>query len=334
VHDGEDGFELPRAKFIMDGNIFTTDLTYQVIWATSDTTGNLGLQDAWGRWYIPHTLFAIEGGNIRDPIDHEQLLFATKTLGPERTIVNNVLLNGDDIVKGAELSVGYDDPVPLRGEIAVTSGERNFDTTFQDYPTNPASWGLAARVEYKPFGDWNDYTQFTALHDKVPLLVIGAGADYTEGGATAGLTHVLDVQFNTPDQLTLYGGYLGRYVRHDGGLPTTNGNPATAAAATADTYDATVRLMAAYLIKGHLEPFVQYEYLRFDRHEFGPTPTNYDMSDITLGTNYYFYGHRAKFSFGASYLPQGSPVPTTLGDLLTTHRGQEVMLQTQVQLIF
>jgi hypothetical protein len=335
VHDGENGLELPRAKLIVDGNIVSRDLTYQVIWNSTDTTGNLDLQDAWGRYHIANTIFAVEGGNIRDPVDHEQILFATKSMAPDRSIVNNVLLNGDDIVKGVELSAGYDTPSTVRGEVAFTSGERNFETTFQGYPTNPASWGVAGRVEWKMTGDWKDYAQFTSLDDLHALFVLGAGADYSEGGATAGLTHVVDAQYNLPCGLSLYAAYLGRYVRHDAGSPATDGNPASGAPvfASADTYDATARVMAAYLIGNHFEPFVRYEYLRFDDREF-TSPTNNDMSDITLGFNYYFFGHRAKATFGTSYLPQGSPVSNTIGDLLPTHRGQELIVQTQVQLIF
>lgn len=144
--DTQNGFELPRMKFILDGNAFSPDLTYQFIWATSDTTGDLGLQDAWARYHIPNTPFALEAGQIRDPVDHEQIMFATKTLTPGRSIVNNVLLNGDDIVKGASVSYGYDGNNPFRSELAFTSGERNFDTNFEEFPTNAAS-GRAFRIQ-------------------------------------------------------------------------------------------------------------------------------------------------------------------------------------------
>jgi oxalate decarboxylase/phosphoglucose isomerase-like protein (cupin superfamily) len=222
-------------------------------WATSDTTGDLGLQDAWARYHIPHTPFALEAGQIRDPVDHEQIMFATKTLTPGRSIVNNVLLNGDDIVKGASISYGYDGDNPFRTELAFTSGERNFDTNFEDFPTNSANWGAAGRFEYKLFGDWNDYNQFTGLNNKQPLLVLGAGLDYTEAGAAGALTHVADVQYTLPNGLSLYGAYLGRYVRDNGGSPTTNGT-LTSLGPTFDTYDASARVMAAYLIKEHWEP--------------------------------------------------------------------------------
>lgn len=330
--DAENGFEMPRAKFILDGNVFTPDLTYQVIWATSDTTGDLQLQDAWARYHFPDTPFAVEGGQIRDPVDHEQIMFATKTLTPERSIVNNVLLNGDDIVKGAEISYGYDQDSPLRDAFAVTSGERNFDTTFQDYPTNTADWGLANRLEWKLTGNWKDYDQFTALKDKEPLLVLGGGFDYTAAGGTSALTHVADVQYDLPSGFSIYGAYLGRYTSDNAGPPTTNGQFTSTSMGRTDTYDSTVRLMVAQLIHQHLEPFVRYEYLHFDSAEV-PAGTDASINDITIGANYYFYGHRAKLTGAASYLPNGSPVSNTLGDLLTTHRGAEVILQIQFQLM-
>jgi hypothetical protein len=329
--DTQNGFELPRMKFILDGNVFSPDLTYQFIWATSDTTGNLGLQDAWARYHIPDTPFAVRGGQIRDPVDHEQIMYATHSLTPGRSIVNNVLLNGDDIVKGVSVSYGYDGDYPFRTEIAFTSGERNFDTTFQQFPTNPASWGAAGRFEFKVMGDWNDYTQFTGLHNKEPLLVFGAGFDYTEAGDTGQFTQVADVQYTIPNGLSLYAAYLGRYVSNNGGNPTTNGG-STGPGPFPDTYDASVRLMAAYLIEERWEPFARFEWINFDSREL-PPGTQHIVYDLTAGFNYYFYGHRAKFSSAVSYLPNGSPVNATIDDVLASNGGNQVILQVQFQLI-
>jgi hypothetical protein len=331
--DTENGFELPRMKFVLDGNILTPDLTYQIIWATSDTTGNLGLQDAWARYHIPHTDFAVRGGQIRDPFDHEQILYGTRSLTPERSIVNNVFANGDGIVKGASVSYGYDANSPVRTEIALTNGERNFSTTFQTFPTNTADWGAAGRVELKLMGKWEDYTQFTALGDKQDLLVVGAGADYTEAGSAGALMHVVDVQFDTPDRLTLYAAYLGRYTRHNAGAVGTNGGATATTTVTHNTYDSTFRLMAGYLVNPHLEPFARYEYIHVDRSEIPATSHSAVIHDITVGFNYYLLSHRAKFSAAASYLPNASPIANTLGDLLVAPRGNEVIIQAQFQLI-
>jgi len=330
--DTENGFELSRMKFILDGNVISPDLTYQMVWATSDTTGNLGLQDAWVRYHIPNTPFAVRGGQIRDPFDHEQIIFGTRTLTPERSIVNNILAAGEGIVKGASVAYGYDTNSPVRTEIAFTSGERNFDTTFQGFPTNPASWGAAGRVEWKLMGDWQAYNQFTALDIKHPLLVLGAGVDYTEAGDTGALLHVVDAQFDAACGLSLYCAYLGDYTRHNGGAPGTNGG-FTGPGPFADTYDSSLRVLAGWVIDRHWEPFVRYEYLHFDSRQLPATAAHTIIQDVTLGFNYYFYGQRAKFSAAASYLPNGSPISSSLNDLLPSHGGNEVIVQVQFQLI-
>lgn len=328
----ENGFEIPRMKLILDGNIVSPDLTYQFIWATSDTTGNLGLQDAWARYHIAGTPFAVRGGQIRDPFDHEQIIFGTKTMTPERSIVNNVLINGDGIVKGVSGEYGFDTDSPLRAALAFTGGMRNFDTTFQPFPTNPASWGAAGRVEWKLTGNWQDYSQFTSLGDKEPLLVLGSGVDFTEAGDTNSLMYVVDVQLNSPDGLSIYAAYLGRYTANNGGAIGTDGG-STSAGPSFDTYDSTVRVMAAYLINHHIEPFVRYEFLNINRHELPATAVHNVIHNITFGGNYYFYGHRAKFSAAVSYLPLGSPISNTASDLLSNFGGNEVIVQVQFQLI-
>jgi hypothetical protein len=330
--DTEAGFELSRLKLIFDGNLFTKDLTYQIIYTTLDNTGGSQLQDAWARYHIPRTPFAVEAGNIRDPLDHEQIMFATKTMTPERSIVNNVLLNGDDIVKGIMFSYNYDQDSVYRQLFAVTSGERNFDTDFEDYPVNPASWGLATRADFKVFGNWKDYAQFSSLGDTEPLLVFGGGLDYTEAGSTADLTQVLDVQYNLPCGFGLYAAYLGRYTRNNHGPLGSDGGATPTSTINADTYDTTVRFMASQLIGKHLEPFFRYEYIQFAPIEV-PPGLNSTLNDITIGANYYFYGQRLKFSGAASYLPNGSPVANQLGDLLISHRGTEWIVQLQLQLM-
>ncbi|HEY2586550.1 MAG TPA: hypothetical protein VGI81_12370 [Tepidisphaeraceae bacterium] len=337
------GLELPRMKLILDGNMFSTDFTYQFIWATTTegsaapTGGSLFLQDAWGRYHLPNTPFAIRAGNIRDPLDHEQILFGTRSLTPERSIVNNVLLGGDNIVKGVTFSFGYDRPTPngdyspVRVEAGYTNGMRNTDTNFQGFPTNPATWGAAGRVDWKLFGRWIDYTQFTALDDKEPLLVIGAGGDVTAAGNTNQWTGVADVQFNTPNAITLYAAYMGQYTTNNAGAPGTNGG-STTKGVFPDTYTSTFRFQGAYMFGRHFEPFGRYEYIHFDNLQLPKGAPHDVIQDITVGFNYYFVGHRAKISCAASYLPDGSPIANTQSDLLVSGRNQ-VIVQAQFQLM-
>ena len=329
----QNGFEVARLKFVLDGNVFNPDLTYQFIWNIVRAGGNLQTNDAWARYRLHDTNFAIEVGQVRNPLDHEQILFATQSMTTERSFIDDVFANGEGFVKGVKLGYGYDMPSPVRGEVAFSSGMRNYDTTFQQFPTNSADYGGSARVEYKLFGNWKDYDHFSALNDKQPLLVLGGGADYTETGSTGQLTHVGDVQFDLPSGLSLYGAYLGRYVKGNQTAPSTNGG-ATTAVSFGDTYDTTARFMAAYCFNNHFEPFVRYQYVQFDRAELPATATKANLHEFTIGGNYYFYGQRAKVTAEASYLPNGSPIDDTGSETLSNPSGaNQIIVTAQFQLI-
>ena len=53
----------------------------------------------------------------------------------------------------------------------------------------PTDFGFSGRTEYMLIGDrtsqfnpYNEYEQFTALHAKQDILVVGGGADYSQAG--------------------------------------------------------------------------------------------------------------------------------------------------------
>jgi hypothetical protein len=330
----DSGFEVARLKFVLDGNVFNPDLTYQFIWNTVKAGGGLTLNDAWTRYHIHNTQFAIEGGQIRDPLDHEQIMFATQTMTVDRSIIDDLFAGGEGIVQGVDVSYGYDNDGCVHARAAFTHGLRNNNVTFQDFPTNVANWGIAGRVDYKLFGSWPDYNRFSAIGTKENLLVLGAGVDYTEAGDTDNLVHVIDAQYDMTNGFAVYGAYLGRYTTNNGGRPGTNGGT-VGPAVFPDTYDATARVMVSYLYTQHLEPFIRYEYIQFDGRELAPGTRHSALHDIGLGANYYFYGQRAKLTGNLLYLPNGSPVSdTAVNDILGgTNTGNELIFQLQFQLI-
>jgi len=320
-YDTQSGFEVRRLKFGVDGNLFGPNLTYFTQFAVDRHTGNVQLEMAWAKYQFDDSPFAIRAGQFKDPLDHEQL--ATSRLFPaiDRTLVNDAFANGEGFVKGVSLI--YDPATFVRGEAAFTSGLRNFNTNFEQFPNTgiPADWGTSGRVEFKPFGSWKDYDQITAYGVKRNTLGLGLGADYTEAGTTATLTHVADAQFQTSGGLSLYGAYLGRYTR---------GNTA---AKGADTYDPTARFQVAWAIDRHWEPYGRFEYIHFDGREFAAhTKTNVEV--ITGGVNYYIYGQSFKVQFDVSYLPHGSPVNDDgFGILSNTAGRNEFIGRAQVQLL-
>src|SRR5262249_52760321 len=144
--DTQNGFEMRRAKLMFDGNLFSKDLTYQIIWNTDRKSGNLSLDDAWARYHFPDTPYAVRAGQIRNPFDHEQLTFATKSLTVDRSLVDDLFAGGEGLVQG--VSLGYENG-PIRAEVAFTDGLRSQNTNFQDFPTNNTNYGFSGRVEYK-----------------------------------------------------------------------------------------------------------------------------------------------------------------------------------------
>ncbi len=317
--DTENGFEIRRLQLGLNGNLFTPDLTYRIFWQSSElTAGNLSLLMAWVQYRFHDTPWVVGGGQFKDPLDHEQLISDARQLACDRTFVDDTLAGGEAFSRG--VTIRYDPRGPLRAEAALTSGFNVPNTTFQQFPTNPADFGVAARGEYKVFGDWKDYEQFTSLADRANLLVIGGGADLTEAGHTQTMRHVIDAQCNF-GPLGLYASYLGRYTR---GNTIGRGG---------DTYDPSARVQASYLFARHWEPFARYDYMHLDGREFKAS-TQSTVHELTAGANYYFYGQALKATVDVSYLPNGAPFTDAGNDILQNSGHRELIWRAQLQLLF
>lgn len=324
VYDTQNGFEVRRLKFGADGNLFSPDFTYLFQLAVDRHTGEMELEMAWVKYRIDGTPFAVRAGQFKDPLDHEQLVASRFFPAIDRTYIDDTFANAEGFVKG--VSAVYDPGTFVRGEAAYTGGLKNYNTNFQEYPTNVANWGAAARAEYKAFGDWKDYERISAYGITRRSLVFGAGADYTETGHAAALVHVADAQYQTTDGWSLYGAYLGRYNR---GVAPKNSKSKL----NVDTYDPTFRFQASYVVDVHWEPYGRFEYVHFDSREFAAgTQTNVQI--ITGGVNYYLYGQAAKLSFDLNYLPNGSPTSDDGFGILADNRHNELVARAQLQVVF
>lgn len=317
--DTQNGFQIQEMKVGFDGNVFTPDLTYQIIWNFNHDTGNGFLTEAWAKYHFDNSPWAIKGGQFKNPLDHEQLISDKYQLAADRTYTEDILANSNGFVQGVSAIWDPGHEAPLRAEVAFTDGYASFNQSFQDFPTTNANYGLAGRVEYKLFGHWADYNKFTSLGNTDDLLVVGAGADLTGVGHRNQLLHVADVQWNR-GPLGLYGAYMGRYTQHG------------AMGSSGDTYDPSVRLQASYLFTRKLEGFARYDYLHFDSKEF-PAGTQINIHEFTVGANYYLYGQAAKFTVDVSFLPNGAPVGDFFSGVLVDNDHSEFMVRGQFQLL-
>jgi hypothetical protein len=327
-----DGFEARRTRFRFDGNVFSPKLTYSFVWDTSRTNGAVSLLDAWAQYQISPDL-AFKFGQFKESWAHERDISGYQQLAVDRSL-NDALLGGNitDRVQGVSLVLGGTKDRPYRVEVAYHDGANSRNTNFQDFPSGatPAvaaagtHWGAGLRGEYKLFGDWAGYKDFTAKGSKENLLVVGGGADYTDRVGNDVLLTTADVQYEIADRLAVYG---------------------AAHAAFTDPYNSTDNIsrtdygalvQAGYLLTKKWELFGRYDFVKLDEDAVAAGKEDF-FHEVTAGLNYYLgpdgsYLHRAKFSLDLTYLPNGAPSDQTQSGILAAD-DDEFLLRAQFQLM-
>jgi phosphate-selective porin OprO/OprP len=305
----QSGFELRRLKLAFDGNVFGPGLTYKFQWATNRTNGQPILDDAWVRWAMGDAFgnasknLAVRVGQFKDPFSHEEITSSKRQLAVDRSLANEVLAGGlTDWIQG--ISLIWDDGPdgsPLRGEVGYTDGLNTDNTNFTDSggvavvsATNP-NWGAFARVEYMAMGNnWKQYDDFTTLDNQGDILVLGAGASYTEIGQNDVMLYSFDAQYET-GRLGLYGAYYGLYSEPTGGSVTEGG-----------VHDMGFLVQAGYMLNEKWEVFGRYDMVMLDESRLADDVED-TFSEITVGLNYYIRGHAAKLTLDGVWLPNGTP---------------------------
>ncbi|MBC7783590.1 MAG: hypothetical protein H7144_07100 [Burkholderiales bacterium] len=294
--DGDDsletGFEVRRARFRFDGNAISKDLTYSFVWDSSRSSGSVSLLDAYVQYKFADEM-AVKVGQFKESWTHEKDVSSFRQTAVERSIVD-ALLGGatTDRVQGIALVYGGEGN-PFRGELALHDGANSKNTTFEDTTSN---YGVGARVEYKVYGDWGAYKDFTAKGSKDNLLVIGGGFDYTESGDSNLVRATVDAQWENTTGLGIYAGVIGNYSEVD-----EEGSDGSS-----DNYGFVGQV--SYALDPSWEIFGRYGLVMLD-----DDITDEDtINEITIGANYYLGTdgsamHNAKIQLDLVWLPDGSP---------------------------
>lgn len=322
-YDVENGFEVRRMKFGLDGNAFSPKLTYAFIWASNRNGGNVQLEESWVRYALSQE-WSVVGGQIKSPFAHESLVSSKRLLAADRSLGTDFFTGGDNFIQAVSAIYTRD---AWRAQAAFHDGARNnFNQDFRDFPTNNADYGAAGRVEVKFAGDWKAYDDFSSLSAKKTLIVVGGGADYTEAGNTSYLLHTIDAQYKNDRGLAIYGAFIGRYTKNGPVSPTAPTGPVN------DLYDFSLLAQCAYLFKNNWEPFVRYDLLNLDEAGLPPGSENI-VHTFTAGVNYYMHGHESKFTLDFMYLPNGTPVADEGADVLISDGETEFVFRAQYQLL-
>lgn len=304
--DTQSGFESRRTKFGFSGNVFGPDTTYQVIVAMSRNGGGASLEEGWLEHRFSDHL-SIRGGIFKDPLAHESAVSAKRQMSADRSILTSYLVGGDNYVQGVMLEWNQDN---WHIAAAFHDGMGDEKSNFEDWPTNDWNFGMAARSEYKVFGDWKDYSDYTTLSNKSDeLLVFGFGGDWSQGGDFNQYTYTFDAQYKT-GPWSAYLAYIGRLQDGNGG----------------SWHEWGAMGQLSYLID-QVEPFIRYAYMQLDRDWSNPDDS---IHELTLGANYYIHGHNMKFTVDVVYLPNGTPGSNGLDYLPAGN--SEFVLRGQFQL--
>lgn len=330
----DQGFEIRRLKLGVRGHLFTKDFTYNFRTAFNRQGSNVSFEDAFIQYmFAPQWGFKI--GQWKGNLLREETISASAQLAAERSLVNERLAGGvSDFVQGVSGLYRAD---AFRAEVAFTDGHGSANTDFRDQrgPVIPPAttadnrfrreYGFEARGEYKLTGDWKSSDDFTALDNKQSFAALGAGADYTVGGDSWWLAHVLDSQVEV--------GGVGFYLAYIGMLGELD--------AGTSFYDLGALAQIGYVIPGtRWEPFARYDFIVYDDSGLASGANDF-FNEFTLGVNYYFKRHSAKFTLDLVFLPDGFPttrrtavVGGSSGIGAIDSETEQVILRGQFNLLF
>ncbi|MGF1633806.1 MAG: porin [Phycisphaerae bacterium] len=327
------GFELRRMKFGFEGSVIDEKLKYKFVLQNSRSNGNTSLQDAFIS-YMFSDAWGFRVGQFKDPVFHEELTSSSRQLAVDRSLANEVLGGGlTDRVQGVALL--YNEG-KLRGEVAFHDGIGSINSNFQDADvdfvqsvggglsvTEEANYGFGGRVEYMVLGDsWRPYRDFTARGTEEDILVIGAGADYTEAGDTYTVSYTVDGQYENATGLGVFAAFLGKYTDFGEDL----------AGDDVDGADFGVVLQVGYAIPDtNYEVFGRYSGIFLDDDLVAADDEDV-INEITAGFNYYFKSHNAKMTIDVVYLPDGLNASNSGLGLLSSEDDQ-FAIRGQFQLV-
>jgi hypothetical protein len=328
--DTQNGFDWRRLRFRFDGNAFSKDLTFSFVWDTNRSGGAVALLDAWAQYQFDSN-WAVKLGQFKASVFQERNLSGFAQLAVDRSLADALIAGANiDRVQGIAGIYGGGGENPLRVELAFHDGANSRNTNFQDTfdSSSPpdgiddrADWGVAGRVEFKPFGDWKNYKDFSAAGNTKDLLVIGAAGN-VDGAPGANIYWgTVDAQWEVGGKLSVFGALFARHRdRREAEELTDYGG----------------LMQAGYLIAPAWELFARYDVTKLDEDSVADG-TEDTFNEITAGVNYFLgkdgsYRHRAKISVDLTYLPDGSPSSQDSLGILSSE-DDEWVLRAQVQLL-
>lgn len=313
--EDENGFQMRRAELYLTGTVIDPKWSFMYAGGFDRTTGNFQTVYAWVNYQLTKE-WGFRGGAFKVPFLVEELTVASKQQAIDRSLTTCLFTAG--IAEGVQAYYVKDN---LNVALMVHDGSNSVST---DFMSDNTDFGVASRVEYLFGGKPKEFCDFEGWSDITPGTRVGVGVDYEQGesgGAEVAnqFKYTADVTYKRPGWSVFVAG-IGKYTED---------------AAGEDVNQYAVQAQGGYfIVPDKLELYTRYEHLWLDGL-FGSAPAIDDQLDlVTVGANYFFAKHSAKFTFDVGYLFDAVPSNVSGVGVLASPGGPQVIVRAGVQLAF
>lgn len=312
--DNVKGFENRRTKLTFKGNVVDKTWKYNLRGNFSEDGGSFGLENA----YIQKDLgegFSVIFGQWKPPVLREELVESYYQLAVERSLLNEHF--NQDYSQG--VAVNWESDF-LRAQVMFHDGigQRNTAAT-----ATTTEYAFAGRAEFKAAGSWQQFDDFSSWSGDAFGLLIGGAANWEKDEFGTAAPDEAERFLATVDAQVEFGGanLFGAFIYS---------NPDMDGPGDSEQIGFVVQ-GGIFLIPDQGELFGRYEWA-------DPDNGGEDLSLITVGFNWYFAKHSAKWQtdVGWSLNTVDGNWAASGTSWLTDAATQEdqVVIRTQWQLLF
>ncbi len=363
-NDFESGFQMARTRIGFDGYVIDPNLFYNVELISRDSNrdgGSFSLQRAYVgyRW---DNGFHLKWGQFRLQFLREENVNPEYQLAADRSLTNEVFAQSD--VQGIELGYSAEDWRLFaafsdgfnsantdvgNNQVVDAAYDQNGDLLF----FNPAignrfmgeaDLALTARAEIRFAGTWDQFEDFTSMPGSEYGVMLGAAAHYqwTDGDRVGGnASDSGDVQFFTwTADISVEGDGWNFFVA--GMMSWSDIEDIVVNNVAQDTGDSSPTDWGLVVQGGIFVPetdwefFARYDATFFDDDERAVNTDTFQA--ITVGTNWYWSGHAAKFTLDLQWFLDSEHPVFPGGNSQMNYGGafndDEIVIRAQFQLMF
>ncbi len=307
------GFEIPRAKLALSGNLFGKQWTYKIQGNFDEDGGGFTLEDAWVTCYVGDWSFT--AGQFKCPALREELVDSAYQLLVERSVVNDALTSGERL---QGVAVGYIRE-KWKASVSFTDGDGSANTPVLGGDTD---YAVTLRGELLLKGPFEIFEDFTSFRGDAPGILVAVNAHFqgAETGTPGSGTDAILLSFDASFEFGGANVFLeGIFMDVDEG----------GVGGTRSPFGFVVH--GGYFVTEKLEVVLRYEYADLD-----PLVPPDTVNIVTVGANYYFQRNRIKLSGDFGYAFDAVPVTQKYTDYRrdTTFAEGQIVFRIQLQILF